>query len=115
MTMHNALYLKNNVDHLYIPRKEGNRGLHSVEETVNLKNFGLVNYVKESRERLLTAARSMDTDLIERIQETTIEAKKQKKQERTILGRKKCCMVNLCGKLRKLGVKIGGNGYEIRR
>ena len=39
---------------------------------------------KKSRERLLTAARSVDIDLIEPIQETTIEAKKQKKKERTI-------------------------------
>ena len=76
---------KGNVDCLYIPRKEGGRGLQGVEETINLTNLGLENYVKESRERLLTAARSMDIDLIEPIRETTIEAKKQKKEERTIL------------------------------
>ena len=75
---------KGNVDCLYIPRKEGGRGLQGVEETINLTNLGLENYVKESRERLLTAARSMDIDLIEPIRETTIEAKKQKKEERTI-------------------------------
>ena len=34
--------------------------------------------------RLLTAASSVDIDLIEPIPETTIEAKKQKKEERTI-------------------------------
>ena len=42
------------------------------------------NYVKESRERLLTAARFVDIDLIEPIRETTTEAKKQKKEGRTI-------------------------------
>ena len=83
--MHNALHPKSNVDHLYIPRNEGSRGLQGVEETVNLTNLGLENYVKESRERLLTAARSVGIDLIEQIRETTIEAKKQKKEERTIL------------------------------
>ena len=51
---------------------------------MNLTYLGLENYVKESKERLLTAARSVDIDLIEQIQETTIEAKKQKKEERTI-------------------------------
>ena len=58
--------------------------MQDVEETEKVSNFGLENYVKESRERLLTAARSVDIDLIEPIRETTIEAKKQKKEERTI-------------------------------
>ena len=58
--------------------------MQGVKETVNLTNLGLENYVKESRERLLTAARSVDIDLIEPIRETTTQAKKQKKEERTI-------------------------------
>ena len=82
--MHNALHPKSNVDRFYIPRKESRRGLQGVEETVNLINLRLENYVKESRECLLTAARSVDIDLIEPIQETTTEAKKQKKKEITI-------------------------------
>ena len=44
--------------------------------------FRIKNYVKESRERLLNAARSADIDLTEPIRQTTIEAKKQKKEER---------------------------------
>ena len=44
----------------------------------------LENYVKESRELLLTAARSVNIYLIEPIRETPIEANKQKKEERTI-------------------------------
>ena len=59
-----------------------------VEETVNLTNLGLENYVKESRQRLLTTARSVDIDLIERIQETKREGKKQKKEEDQFRGRK---------------------------
>ena len=82
--MHNALHPKSNVDRLYIPRKEGGRGLQGVKETVKLTNLGLENYVKESRDRLLTAAKSVDIDLIEPIRETTVETKKQKKEERTI-------------------------------
>ena len=58
--------------------------MQGVKETANLTNLGLENYVKESRERLLTAARYLDIDLIDPIGETTIEAKKQKKEERTI-------------------------------
>ena len=90
MTMHNALHPKSNVDRLYIPRrKEGGRGLQGVEETVKVTNLGLENYVKESREHLLTAARSVDIDLIEPIRETTIKAKTQKKERRTISWEKK--------------------------
>ena len=58
--------------------------MQGVKETVKVTNLGLENYVKQSRERLLTAARSVDIDLIEPIRETTIEANKQKKEERTI-------------------------------
>ena len=47
MTTHNTLYPKSNVDRLYVPRKEGGRGLQGVEETVNLTNLRLENYVKE--------------------------------------------------------------------
>ena len=89
MRVHNALHPKSNVDRLYIPRKEGGRGLQGVEETVKVKNLGLENYVKESRERLLTAARSVDIDSIEPIRETTTEAKKQKKEGRTISWQEK--------------------------
>ena len=67
MTMHNVLHPKSNVDRLYIPRKEGGRGLQGVEEAVKVTNLGLENYEKDSRERLLTAARSVDIDLTEPI------------------------------------------------
>ena len=44
MTMHNARHPKSNVDCLYIPRKEGGRGLEGVEETAKVTNLGLENY-----------------------------------------------------------------------
>ena len=54
-----------------------------------MTNLGLENYVKESRERLLTAAISVDIDLFEPIRKTAIEAKKQKKEEITISWKEK--------------------------
>ena len=36
MTIHNALHPKSKVDGLYIPKKEGGRGLQGVEETINM-------------------------------------------------------------------------------
>ena len=84
MTMHNALHLKSYIDRLYIPRKEGGRGFQDVEETVEVTNLELENYVKESKERFLTAASSVDIDLTKPTRKTTFKAKEQKKEERTI-------------------------------
>ena len=106
MTMHNALHPKSNVDRLYIPKKEGGRGLQGGEEAVKLTNLGLENYVRESRERLLTAARSVDINLIEPIRETTIEAKNQKKEERTISWEEKM----LHGQLVRQTKEVGNQG-----
>ena len=68
MTMHNARYVKGNVDHTYIPRKKCGRATQSVAKTVNLTNLGLKNYMKESRARFLTAVRSVNIELNEPIQ-----------------------------------------------
>ena len=73
MTVHNSFHPKSNVDPFYIPRKEAGRGFEGIKEVVNLTNLRLENYVKESRERLLTLARSVDIDLIEPIRKSTIE------------------------------------------
>ena len=57
LTMHNGLHPRSAVDRVYIPRKEGGRGLMCVEDTVKKANIGLERYVKESKERLIVAAR----------------------------------------------------------
>ena len=44
LTMHGGLHPKSNVDRLYIPRKEGGRGLLNVEDTINLAVIGLERY-----------------------------------------------------------------------
>ena len=72
-------------------------GLKSVEETVNLANLELGNYIKKPRE-CLSVQRSVDTDLIERV------------REKTIPWEEKYCVPSLYDKLRKWGIKIGGNG-----
>ena len=112
VTMRNALHPKSNAHLLYIPKKEGGRRLQGVEETVKVTNLGLENYVKESRQRLLAAARSVDIDMIEPIRETTIEAKKQKKEERTISWEEKMLHGQFVRQT-KLGIRIGGNCYKM--
>ena len=77
--MHNGLHPRSDVDRMYKPRKEGGRGLTSVEDTVNLAKIGLERYIKESKERLIIAAR-YDTENTEI--DTENEFKRRIRQER---------------------------------
>ena len=56
-TIYGALHPKSDVDRLYIPRKEGGRGLISIEDCVELEIRGLVVYVHGSEERMIQVAR----------------------------------------------------------
>ena len=56
-TIYGALHPKSDVDRLYIPRKEGGRGLISIEDCVKLAIRGLEVYAHGSEERLIQAAR----------------------------------------------------------
>ena len=62
MAMHRALNPKSDVARLYLSRKEGGRGLISVEGTVKLAILGLERYVLTSEGGLLIAARRVDGD-----------------------------------------------------
>ena len=57
MTMHRALHPKSNVDRIYLSRKEGGRGLISIEDTTRTAILGLQKYIQESEEKLTIAAR----------------------------------------------------------
>ena len=52
-TIYGALHPKSDVDRLYIPRKEGGRGLISIEDCVELAIKGLEVYVHGSEKRLI--------------------------------------------------------------
>ena len=58
-TIYGALHPKSDVDRLYIPRKEGRRGLISIEDFVELAIRGLEVYVHGSEERLIQPAASV--------------------------------------------------------
>ena len=62
MTMHRALNPKSEVARIYLSRKEGGRGLISVEDTIKLAIPGLERSVLTSEEGLLIAARGVDGD-----------------------------------------------------
>ena len=64
-TIYGALQPKSDVDRLYIPRKEGGRGLISTEDCVELAIRGLEVYVHGSEARLIQAARGDKIDGLE--------------------------------------------------
>ena len=53
LTMHGALHSRTHVHPLCIPRREGERGLLSIESTVQQEVHGVSQYVHESEEELL--------------------------------------------------------------
>ena len=62
LTINDGFYHKSNVDWLYLSRSEGSRGLIGVQDTVGTIPLGLINYVSNSKERLLIAARTIEDD-----------------------------------------------------
>ena len=70
--------LQSDVDRLYIPRKEGGRGLIFIEDCVELAIRGLEVYVHGREERLIQAAIGNKTDGLE----TASVLKRSKKEKR---------------------------------
>ena len=61
MTMHKALHPRDDVDRLYVSRKEGRRGLASIEENVDTSIQRLEDYIQNHEGGFITAIRN-DTD-----------------------------------------------------
>ena len=61
MTMHKALHHRDDVDRLYVSRKEGGRELSSVEDSVDASIQRLEDYIEKHERGLITAIRN-DTD-----------------------------------------------------
>ena len=57
MNRYRALHPRDSVARLYLPRKEGGRGLVAIENCVQLAMLGLENYVQDSKERILSSVR----------------------------------------------------------
>ena len=61
MTIRKALHPRDDVDRLYVSRKEGGRGLASIEDNVDASIRRLENYIEKHEGGLITAIRN-DTD-----------------------------------------------------
>ena len=61
MTMHKALHPRDDIDRLYVSRKEEGRGLASIEDSVDASIQRLEDYIEKHEGWLITAIRN-DTD-----------------------------------------------------
>ena len=73
ITSHKALYPRDDVDRLYVLRKERERGFPSFEDSVDVSIQRLEDYIQKRGGRLLTTIRN-DTDNM-RAKRTTITRK----------------------------------------
>ena len=62
MTMHKALYARDDVDRLNVSRREGGRGLAIIEESVDASIHRLEDYIEKHGRRLITAPRNTTDD-----------------------------------------------------
>ena len=56
LAMNGCMHTRSNVARLYLPRKEGGRGLISIEECVRKESKSLYSYFRENTEWMLPAA-----------------------------------------------------------
>ena len=61
MTMHKALHPRDDIDRLYVSRKQGGRGLASIEDSVDALIQRFEDYIQKHDGRLISAIRN-DTE-----------------------------------------------------
>ena len=82
MTKQKALQPRDNVDRLYVPRKEGGRGLASTEDSVDTSIQRLEDYIEKYERGLITDIRNITDNTIDNRMTIT---RKQKMGRKTIL------------------------------
>ena len=92
MTMHKALHPRDDVDRLYVSRKEGGRGLASIEDSVDASIQRHEDYIEKYERGLITAIRK-DTD--DKIDDRMTITRKQKWGKKQLYGRFKRLINNI--------------------
>ena len=91
MTMHKTLHPGDDVDRLYESRKEGGRGLASIEDSVDASIQRLEDYIEKHEWGLITAIRN-DTD---NTIDDSMTTRKQKWEKKQLYGRFKRLINNI--------------------
>ena len=82
MTMHKALHPRDDIDRLYVSRKEGERKLASIEDSVDASIQRLEDFIEKHERGIITATRN-DTD--NTIDDRMTTNRKQKWEKRPTL------------------------------
>ena len=83
MTMHKALYPRDDIDRLYVSRKERRRGLASIEDSVDASIQRLEDYIEKHERGLITAIRN---NIYNPIDNRMTITRKQKLEEEQLYG-----------------------------
>ena len=91
MTMHKALHPRDDVDRLYVSRKEGGRGIASMEDSVDVSIQQLEDCIQKHDGRLITAIRNDNNTMDNRMTIT----RKQKWDGKQLYGHFKRLINNI--------------------
>ena len=80
MTMRKATHPRDDVDRLYVSRKEGKRGLASIEDSVDASIQRLEDYIEKHERGLITAIRNDTDNTIDDRMATTTKQKRETNQ-----------------------------------
>ena len=107
LAMNGCMHTRSNIARLYLPRKEGGRGLIRIEECVRKESKSLHGHLREATEWMLQAAlKEKVLDEEENLQEYQRGGRRRKSGT----GRRKPCMESLCDKQQMLLERIPGDG-----
>ena len=90
--MYKALHPRDDVDRLYVPRKEGRRRLASIEDSVDTSIQRLEDYIEKHERGLITAIRTNTDNTIDNRMTIT---RKQKWEGKQLSGRFKRLIDNI--------------------
>ena len=94
--MHKALHPRDDVDRVYVPRKEGGRGLASIEDSVDASIQRLEDYIQKHDGGLITATlNDTDNTMDNRMTITRKQERKQKWERKPLYGRFKLLINNI--------------------
>ena len=91
MTMHEALPTRDDVDRLYVSRKEERRGLASIEDSVDASIQRLEDYREKHEGGLITAIRNVTDNTMD----NRMTTRKQKWEEKQLYRRFKRLINNI--------------------